>query len=127
MATPILMPRQGPIGRKLHPDRVDGQGERPGEGRPPGNRIETDKVTFEVECPAEGTVLELFFPESHNLPVLTSIAAVGTPGEYITTLRPGGRASAAAPTLTQPCPAGSPGAPPVVTPSPPYPLTPPGA
>ncbi len=120
MATPILMPRQG---QSVESCILTAWKVRAGDtvkaGQPVAS-IETDKATFEVESPAEGTVLELFFSEGDDIPVLTHIAAVGQPGEDITAIRPGGRASVAAPTLTQPSPAGTPdSAPPVVQFTPP--------
>jgi pyruvate dehydrogenase E2 component (dihydrolipoamide acetyltransferase) len=115
MATPILMPRQGQSVESciLTTWKVRA-GDAVKAGQPVAS-IETDKATFEVESPAEGWVLELFFAEGDDIPVLTHIAAVGQPGEDVTALRPGGRASVAAPTLTQPSPAGTPdSAPPAV-------------
>ena len=115
MATPILMPRQG---QSVESCILTAWKVRAGDtvklGQPIAS-IETDKATFEVESPVDGTVLELFFNDGDDIPVLTHIAAVGQPGEDLTALRPGGRASVEAPTLTQPSPAGSPdSAPPVV-------------
>jgi pyruvate dehydrogenase E2 component (dihydrolipoamide acetyltransferase) len=115
MATPILMPRQGQSVESciLTAWKIKA-GDTVKSGQPVAS-IETDKATFEVESPAEGTVLELFFNEGDDIPVLTHIAAIGKPGEDVSELRPGGRASVAAPTLTQPSPAGTPdSAPPVV-------------
>jgi pyruvate dehydrogenase E2 component (dihydrolipoamide acetyltransferase) len=51
--------------------------------------VETDKASFEVESPADGTVLERFFEEGDDVPVLTSIAAIGAEGESYEDLRPG--------------------------------------
>jgi pyruvate dehydrogenase E2 component (dihydrolipoamide acetyltransferase) len=52
--------------------------------------IETDKAMMEVESPASGTVLALFYEEGAEVPVLTNIAAIGQPGEDIEELRPQG-------------------------------------
>lgn len=119
MATPILMPRQGQSVESciLTAWKIKA-GDTVTVGQPVAS-IETDKATFEVESPAEGTVLELFFNEGDDIPVLTHIAAIGKPGDDLSELRPGGRASTAAPTLTQPSPVGSPSAPPVVQSAPP--------
>ena len=117
MATPILMPRQG---QSVESCILTGWKVRAGDpvktGQPVAS-IETDKATFEVESPADGIVLELFFQEGDDIPVLTHIAAVGRAGEDASTLRPGTRASAAA---TQPNPAAAPpsGATPVVSSTP---------
>ncbi len=120
MATPILMPRQG---QSVESCILTAWKVRAGDtvklGQPIAS-IETDKATFEVESPADGTMLELFFKDGDDIPVLTHIAAVGQPGEDLTAIRPGGRASVEAPTLTQPSPAGIPdSAPPVVHLTPP--------
>ncbi|HEX2908089.1 MAG TPA: dihydrolipoamide acetyltransferase family protein, partial [Phototrophicaceae bacterium] len=50
--------------------------------------IETDKATLELESPASGTLLEIFFKEGDEVPVLTHIAAIGQAGEDAATLRP---------------------------------------
>lgn len=120
MATPILMPRQG---QSVESCILTAWKVRAGDtiktGQPVAS-IETDKATFEVESPADGVVLELFFQEGDDIPVLTHIAAVGQAGEDASALRPGTRASAAA---TQPNPAAAlpSGATPVVSLAPPAP------
>ena len=43
--------------------------------------VETDKATFEVESPAEGTLLAIFHEVGSDVPVLAPIAAIGAPGE----------------------------------------------
>jgi len=50
--------------------------------------IETDKASFEVESPASGTVLGIFYPVDSDVEVLKVIAAIGEPGEDISALRP---------------------------------------
>ena len=50
--------------------------------------VETDKALMEVESPASGTILELFFQEGEEVPVQINIAAVGEPGEDVSSLRP---------------------------------------
>ncbi|MBQ6292627.1 MAG: 2-oxo acid dehydrogenase subunit E2 [Lachnospiraceae bacterium] len=45
--------------------------------------IETDKSTVEVESPAEGTILKLYYEEGTEKPCGTPIAAIGQPGEDI--------------------------------------------
>jgi pyruvate dehydrogenase E2 component (dihydrolipoamide acetyltransferase) len=52
--------------------------------------VETDKALLEVESPASGLVLALFFQEGDEVPVLTTIAAIGQPGEDVSDLRPAG-------------------------------------
>lgn len=92
MATPILMPRQGQsVESCILVKWLVKAGDAVKTGQPVAS-IETDKATFEVECPADGVVLELFFAEGDDIPVLTHIAAVGQPGEDASSLRPSGRA-----------------------------------
>jgi pyruvate dehydrogenase E2 component (dihydrolipoamide acetyltransferase) len=52
--------------------------------------IETDKATFEVTAPADGTVLETFFDEGALVPVFTNLFVIGAPGENIDAFRPKG-------------------------------------
>lgn len=63
--------------------------------------IETDKTTFEVTAPVDGTVLATFFEEGALVPVFTTILVIGTPGESVDAFRPG-----AAPTTAHEPPAG---------------------
>jgi pyruvate dehydrogenase E2 component (dihydrolipoamide acetyltransferase) len=71
-------------------------GDKVEPGAPLAN-IETDKAVFEVESPVAGTVLEQFFEEGADIPVLTNIMALGEPGEDASTLRPTGVQPDAAP------------------------------
>ncbi|MGE4488891.1 MAG: dihydrolipoamide acetyltransferase family protein [Kiritimatiellales bacterium] len=88
MATEVLMPRQGQsvesciiIGWKVSEGDTVTAGQALCE-------VETDKATFEVESPADGTVLGIFYPDDADVPVLKVIAAIGAPGEDISALRP---------------------------------------
>lgn len=50
--------------------------------------VETDKAMMEVESPASGILLDVFFHEGDDVPVMTPIAAIGEPGEDVESLRP---------------------------------------
>ncbi|MGA3090862.1 MAG: dihydrolipoamide acetyltransferase family protein [Terriglobales bacterium] len=50
--------------------------------------IETDKATFELEAPVEGTVLATFFEEGALVPVFTNLFVIGQPGEDVEAFRP---------------------------------------
>ncbi len=50
--------------------------------------IETDKAVMDIESPAAGTLLDVFFKEGADVPVQTAIAAIGESGENIEGLRP---------------------------------------
>ncbi len=81
MAIPVIMPRQGQsvetciITRWFHVK---------GEKISAGDIIfsyETDKAAFDVESPADGILLEVFFREGAEVPVLANVAVIGAPGE----------------------------------------------
>ena len=93
MFTEVLMPRQGQSVESciINEWRVN-EGDRIEAGEPICD-IETDKATFEVEAPASGTVLGIFYPVESDVEVLRVIAAIGEPGEDISALRPAEEAS----------------------------------
>jgi pyruvate dehydrogenase E2 component (dihydrolipoamide acetyltransferase) len=59
--------------------------------------IETDKATFEVTAPVDGTLLETFFEEGTLVPVFTNLFVIGDAGENVDAFRPKSAAPAAAP------------------------------
>ena len=75
---------------------------------------ETDKATFECESTAAGTLLEIFYNDGDEVPVLVNVCAIGTPGEDVSALK-GGEAAAEAPAApaagAAPAPAATPAAP----------------
>jgi pyruvate dehydrogenase E2 component (dihydrolipoamide acetyltransferase) len=95
MATAVIMPRQGQsVESCILVEWLARAGDAVREGQPLAN-IETDKAVFEVESPAAGTLLEVFFDAGADVPVLTNIAAIGAPGEDVSALRPDGAATGA--------------------------------
>lgn len=56
---------------------------------------ETDKATFECESTAAGTLLEIFYNDGDEVPVLVNVCAVGNPGDSTIGLKEGNRSSAA--------------------------------
>jgi pyruvate dehydrogenase E2 component (dihydrolipoamide acetyltransferase) len=50
--------------------------------------IETDKTSFEVAAPVDGTVLATFFEQGALVPVFTTLFVVGNPGESVEAFRP---------------------------------------
>ena len=89
MATEVLMPRQG---QSVESCNILEWKVQPGDTVTAGQslcEVETDKATFEVESPVEGTVLGIFYPEDTDVEVLKIIAAVGAEGEDISALIPG--------------------------------------
>ncbi len=99
MATPIIMPRQGQsVESCILVEWLVDVGATIEEGTAVAS-IETDKAVFEVESPAAGTLVARFFDEGDDIPVLLTIAAVGTAGEDASALKPdiAGGSQAAAP------------------------------
>lgn len=88
MATPIIMPR---LGQSVESCILVEWKVKPGQAVKAGAivaEIETDKAVLEVESPVDGTILELFAEKDAEVPVLAAIAAVGEPGEDVSSLRP---------------------------------------
>ena len=50
--------------------------------------IETDKATFEVAAPVDGTLIATFFEEGALVPVFTNLFVIGEPGESVEPFRP---------------------------------------
>ena len=57
---------------------------------------ETDKASFECESTEEGTLLEIFYNDGDEVPVLVNVCAIGNPGDSTVGLRAGEEAPAAA-------------------------------
>ncbi len=55
---------------------------------------ETDKAVFECESTAQGELLEIFFDDGAEVPVLVNVCAVGEAGDDVSSLRPDSGASA---------------------------------
>lgn len=51
---------------------------------------ETDKSSLECESTASGELLEIFFHDGDEVPVLTAVCAIGEAGEDVSSLRPSG-------------------------------------
>ena len=50
--------------------------------------VDTGKATFDLEAPAEGVVLDIFFRENEEAPLLTPLAVIGEEGEKYERFRP---------------------------------------
>ncbi len=102
MATAVLMPRQG---QSVETCLILEWKKQPGDVVAEGDilcEVETDKATFEVESPATGTLLDIFYPAGEDVPVLVNITAIGDAGENVDDLRgeaaaPAAEAAAEAP------------------------------
>ena len=79
MATPVEVPK---LGNTVEECLVARWCKRKGDPVSAGDvvaEIETDKATFEVTAPVDGTVLETFFDEGALVPVFTNLFVIGAP------------------------------------------------
>jgi pyruvate dehydrogenase E2 component (dihydrolipoamide acetyltransferase) len=88
MATPVEMPKLGNTVEecllakwKKHKGDLVSSGEILAE-------IETDKATFELAAPVDGTLLATFFDEGVLIPVFATVCVIGSPGEDAEQFRP---------------------------------------
>ena len=90
MAVPVIMPRQG---QSVESCIIAAWHKKKGDLVKKGDILftyETDKATFDEETPADGTLLEVFFEEGDDVPVLTNVCVIGETGEDISGFRPSG-------------------------------------
>ncbi|MBB3186941.1 dihydrolipoamide acetyltransferase family protein [Microbacter margulisiae] len=83
MATIVIMPKQG---QSVESCIITSFNKKKGESVKQGEVLfgyETDKASFEETAPIDGTILELFFGEGDEVPVLTNVLVIGQPGESI--------------------------------------------
>ena len=62
---------------------------------------ETDKAAFDEEAKVDGTLLAVFYQEQDDVPCLSEVAVIGTPGEDISAFGPHADVSPAAPETAQ--------------------------
>ena len=97
MATVVIMPKQG---QSVESCIITELNKKKGDKVSTGDILfayETDKASFEEEAQIEGTVLEVFFEEGDEVPVLTNVLVIGEVGESVDEFRPGGEAEEEAP------------------------------
>lgn len=90
MATPIIMPRQG---NTVETCIISKWHKQKGDKIKPGDILftyETDKASFEEESSAEGILLDIFFGEDDEVPVLTNVCVIGNEGEDTSQFLPSG-------------------------------------
>ena len=81
MAIPVIMPRQG---QSVETCIITQWFKQKGEPVEKGDLLfsyETDKAAFDEESPVSGTLLETFFEEGDEVPVLANICVIGKEGE----------------------------------------------
>ncbi|MFW5843300.1 MAG: dihydrolipoamide acetyltransferase family protein [Spirochaetota bacterium] len=95
MATEVILPRQGQsVESCIIASWHAAEGEIVEEGQVICE-VETDKASFEVEATATGTLLKRYFAENDDVPVLTTLAMIGEPGEAVPDSPPSGGAGGA--------------------------------
>ena len=101
MAIPVLMPRQG---QSVETCILGEWVKKKGDAVKVGDILfsyETDKASFEEDAKADGVLLEVFFAEGDEVPVLVNVAVIGNPGESVEAFRPGGQAAVVLETPTE--------------------------
>jgi pyruvate dehydrogenase E2 component (dihydrolipoyllysine-residue acetyltransferase) len=94
VATPVELPQ---LGNTVEECIITKWLKREGDEVSSGDmvaEIETDKTTFEITAPVDGTVLATFFEEGALVPVFTNIFVIGEPGESVDAFRPQGSTAA---------------------------------
>ncbi len=111
MATVVIMPKQG---QSVESCILTEFKKKKGDTVAEGDILfayETDKASFEEEAKVSGTVLDVFFDDGDEIPVLTNVMVIGSAGESTDEFRPGSAAPAAAPAVeAAPAPAAAPAA-----------------
>lgn len=95
MAIPVIMPRQG---QSVETCIIGEWYKKKGDTVNIGDILfsyETDKASFEEEAKADGILLDVFFAEGDEVPVLANVAVIGVAGESVDEFRPGGQAAPA--------------------------------
>ncbi len=88
MAIAVIMPKQG---QSVETCIITKWFRKKGESVSIGDILfsyETDKAAFDLESPADGFLLELFFDEGAEVPVLANVAVIGKPGEETDSFNP---------------------------------------
>lgn len=90
MAKPVIMPR---LGQSVESCTIARWLKKKGDNVAKGEVLlsyETDKASFDLESEEEGKLLDVFYNEGDEVPVLANIAVVGKAGESTEQFRPGG-------------------------------------
>ncbi len=88
MAIPVIMPKQG---QSVETCIITRWFKNTGDRVSKGDILfsyETDKAAFDLESPADGFLIDIFFGEGNEVPVLCNVAAIGEKGEQTDKLRP---------------------------------------
>lgn len=88
MAIPVIMPRQG---QSVETCIITQWSKRKGDPVRTGDILfsyETDKASFDVEAQEDGILLDIFYQDGDEVPVLTNVAVIGMAGEPTDNFRP---------------------------------------
>jgi pyruvate dehydrogenase E2 component (dihydrolipoamide acetyltransferase) len=89
MATAVIMPKQG---QSVETCIITRWFKSKGESVSVGDILfsyETDKASFDLESPVEGVLLEVYFGDGAEVPVLVNVAIIGKSGEATDSFTPG--------------------------------------
>jgi len=92
MATVVIMPKQG---QSVESCIITQFNKKKGDSVKQGELLfayETDKASFEEVSPADGIILDIFFGDGDEVPVLTNVLVIGQAGESTEEFHPGGAA-----------------------------------
>ena len=81
MVIPIVIPKEG---QSMETALITKWSVKKGDTVSLGDvicEVESEKASFDIESPANGVVLDIFFDAGTEAPVLTAIAAIGNEGE----------------------------------------------
>jgi len=88
MATAVIMPKQG---QSVETCIITKWFKNKGENISTGDILfsyETDKAAFDLESPVDGILLDRFFEEGDEVPVLVNVAVIGKNGEATVSFNP---------------------------------------
>lgn len=88
MAIPVIMPKQG---QSVETCIITKWFKQKGDKIKTGDLLfsyETDKAAFDMESPSDGTLLEVFYSEGAEVPVLVNVALLGKEGETVESFAP---------------------------------------
>jgi len=94
MATAVIMPKQG---QSVETCVITEWAKKKGDVVKKGDVLftyETDKASFDTEAEEDGILIDVFYSDGDEVPVLTNVAVIGKPGEATDSFRPGGAPAA---------------------------------
>ena len=90
MAIPVIMPKQG---QSVETCIITEWVKKKGDAVKKGDILftyETDKASFETEADEDGVLLDVFFSDGDEVPVLMNVAVIGKAGEDASSFNPNG-------------------------------------